>query len=134
MQKLIISHQNLTRDAIGFFVAELWCRIKHDLRNARVSTDGHTEFVVYVNRPRLTNCSVNFPISTDAARDIAENWYVLSFVRPDGAFGDHQVTLQTGAQAKTGIAIKTVMPDAFYQFQTSWLRRVLGRPKYFTLE
>jgi hypothetical protein len=48
---------------------------------------------------------------------MAENWYVLSFLRPDGGFGDHKVTLQTGAQAKTGIAVKTVMPDAFYHFK-----------------
>ena len=92
----------------------------------------HTDSVVYLTHLRLRNCSAAFP--AHGARDIAEYWHILSFVRPDGGFGDHQITLQTGEQASTAIAVRAPMPDSFRQYRASRLRRILRRRKYFVLE
>jgi hypothetical protein len=93
-----------------------------------------TGSVVYLNNPQLRNCSALFPIPSDAARDIGANARPLSFVKPDGGFEGHQITLQTGDQARTGIAVIAAMPGTFYDHRASRLRRIFRRHKYFVLE
>ena len=93
-----------------------------------------TPSVVYLTNPQLTNCSALFPIPPDAARDIGANARPLSFVKPDGGFEGYQITLQTGDQAKTGIAVGAPMHATFYDYRASRLRRIFRRPKYFVLE
>jgi hypothetical protein len=94
----------------------------------------NTGSVVYLNRPRLRNCSTLFPIPTDVTSDIAENAYSLAFINPQGSYADRQVTVQTGNQARTGIALNSEMPDSFSRYRVSRLRRLTRRPRYFVLE
>ena len=93
-----------------------------------------TSSVVYLNGPQLRNCSVRFPIPPDAAKDIGANAYPLSFLKSDGGFEGNQAIIQTGDQARTSIAVKTAMPNPFYHYTGSRLRRFFRRPKYFMLE
>jgi hypothetical protein len=97
--------------------------------------ENQTGSVVYVNGPQLRNCSALFPIPKEAVRDIGENSHLLSFLNNvNDIYQDHQVTLQTNAKAQTVISVTTAMPEAFYHYKTSFLRRIFRQRKYFILE
>jgi hypothetical protein len=97
--------------------------------------ENQTSSVVYVNGPQIRNCTERFQIPTEAVRDIGENAHPLSFLnRNTGIFEDHQTTLQTSGKAETVIAVTTQMPQSFYRYKTSLLRRIFRRPNYFIIE
>lgn len=97
--------------------------------------ENQTGSIVYVTGPQLRNCSALFPIPTEAVRDIGENSHPLSFLNnSNNVFQDHQVTLQTNGKAQTVISVTAPMPEAFYHYKTSFLRRIFRRRKYFILE
>jgi hypothetical protein len=97
--------------------------------------ENQTASVVYVNGPRIRNCTSLFPVPTIAVRDIGENAHPLSFVNPaSGNYEDHQATLQTSGKVFTTMATTTTMSEAFYHHRAPMYRRLLRAPRYFIIE
>jgi hypothetical protein len=97
--------------------------------------ENQTGSIVYINGPRIKDCSTLVQIPTVAVRDIGENLHPLAFHNgKTGIYEDHQITLQTGSKTQTAIAVTTEMQESFYRYKPSFFRRIFRRPKYFILE
>ncbi len=97
--------------------------------------ENKTGSIVYLNNVRLRNCSHQFPVTTDSARDIGESSHVLTF--PDqmtGKYEKSQIILQTGQKEKTIIAVERAMPDEFFRHEPCLVRRCSKWRKFFALE
>jgi hypothetical protein len=92
-----------------------------------------TASVVYISRPRLLERRSSFPTPAAAVRDLS-GWCELKFQAPNGRHIDHEQVLQTDGSAITSIATTQPMPNEFYSYRPGRVRKLLRRPKYFTLE
>jgi hypothetical protein len=99
-----------------------------------VQFTNHTGAVTYVSGARIRSCKRAFPVPVEAARDIARGSYHLKFIRENGAFDLREVTLQTGASAKTCMPTTQELSSNFYTHSPSWAARLFRHHKYFVLE
>lgn len=99
-----------------------------------VQFTNHTGSVVYVSRVRVLKCTKEFPVPTDASRDIAQGSYHLKFMDDKGLFVMREVTLQTNSSAKSCMPTTEAQSDGFFTHSPSWFARLFRHQKYFILE
>lgn len=94
----------------------------------------HTGAVAYVREVRIRDCTANFPVPLEAARDVSSNSYHLKFNYGDGAFVHREVTLQTTESAQSCMPVAASPADTFFAHVQPWYWRVIRRHTYFVLE
>ena len=94
----------------------------------------HTGAVVYVSGGRVRDCTANFAVPIEAARDVSSNSYHLKFNYGDGAFVHREVTLQTSESAQTCMPVTVSPADSFFTHARPWYLRVIKWRTYFVLE
>ena len=87
---------------------------------------------VIVMQPTVKNCTKLFPIETSVSSDISQGKFELKFLDQYGKYSQHLVTIDTGYNARTSLAVKEIHPELI-SHKPNILRRNFC-PKYFTLE
>jgi hypothetical protein len=92
-----------------------------------------TGSVVYVRQVRLYENQTNFPIPPAAVRNISGG-REIKFGNQHGKLIDDERILNANDRALTSIAVAQPMGGEFDTYRPGLIRRLFGRPKYFTLE
>ncbi|NQU99492.1 MAG: hypothetical protein HQ538_02030 [Parcubacteria group bacterium] len=91
--------------------------------------------IIYLTNTRILKCSKLFQVDPRASRDIAESSHELKFPnKKDNILTERQIILQTNEESGSGIQLKYTISDDMLTFQSKLWRRLLRKPKYFSLE
>lgn len=94
----------------------------------------NTGKVVYVTQACLFPRSSSFPVHVNASCDLANRSHELKFSKAGGGYELRQVTIQTGDEARTALALNAALDASVREYTSPWWRRLLRYPKFFRIE
>jgi hypothetical protein len=91
-----------------------------------------TDSPVYLTKVGI-RCSRLFPVRADATRDIVSQSCELKFGKK-WEFWDREVLISINDEKISGLGLNEKLSEEIIRYQPSWVKKVLGIKKYYTLE
>lgn len=94
----------------------------------------NTGSVVYITRPCLIPQAGTFRVHSSATRNLSDGSHKLEFENGAGQFVIKEVTIQTGGNIRTGLALDAPLDLSVRQHICPWWRRLLRWPRFFRIQ